>query len=57
MTVVFQIDDYRPHRTSPMVCRTCHERWIAVYPIGVRLPVECPRCREMAGEPVTEVPA
>lgn len=31
-------------------CRQCDRVWVAVYPMDVEWPLQCPRCRVHAGE-------
>lgn len=48
MTVV-SLDDYRPHETYCARCAECRHGWHAVVPDGTYDPLECPKCRALAG--------
>lgn len=43
MSKVVDIDDFKPHRVSEVICVKCLKRWIAVRPCDVLLKeLECP---------------
>ena len=44
-TNVVQIDDFRPHLTTTVVCEHCGNEWVAVFPEGT-LWLECGECGE-----------
>ena len=47
MSNVVDIDDYRPHLVSELICIMCYHRWIAVYPEEVLLKdIECSKCKQ-----------
>lgn len=42
---VTNLDEYRPHAVSEVVCLKCLKRWLAVRPASVWLKdIECPNC-------------
>ena len=51
MSEIVNIDDHRPHEARYVACMKCANDWVAVYPAGVT-GLECPKCGEIAGEPV-----
>lgn len=48
MTDPIDLDAYRPHEVSKMLCTRCGHKWTAVHPVGVT-GLECPNCHEMKG--------
>lgn len=44
---IVQLDEYRPHKVSEVICVRCGKRWISVRPAGTLLKeIECPECGE-----------
>lgn len=42
---IVQLDEYRPHKVSEVICVRCGKRWISVRPAGTLLKeIECPEC-------------
>ena len=47
VTNIVNIDDYRPHEVSELICLKCFHRWIGVYPEYTLLKdLEC-KCGEV----------
>jgi anthranilate phosphoribosyltransferase len=51
MPDIVSLDDYRPHDAAYVACMKCAHDWVAVFPPPA-VPLECPSCAAMAGEPV-----
>lgn len=45
MTDPIDLDAYRPHLVSKMLCTRCGHKWTAVHPVGTT-GLECPNCHE-----------
>ena len=46
-TKIIDLDDYRPHEVSELICLKCLHRWIGVYPKSLLLKdIEC-KCGEV----------
>ena len=44
--MITDIDEYRPHVVSEVICVKCKKRWISVRPEGTWLKdLQCPRCK------------
>ena len=47
MTNIIDMDAYRPHCVSEVICIDCGHRYISVYPEGTWLKdLECPGCHK-----------
>ena len=54
MTDPIDLDAYRPHEVSKMLCTRCGHKWTAVHPVGTT-GLECPNCHEMEGCGMTDI--
>ncbi len=54
MTDPIDLDAYRPHEVSKMLCTRCGHKWTAVHPVGVT-GLECPNCHEMEGQQMSDI--
>ena len=44
---VIDIEEYKPHRVSQVICLKCYKRWISVRNENIRLyELECPQCKK-----------
>ncbi len=44
---IVNIDHYRDHRLSHVICLKCHHRWLGLRPANVKLiELECPNCNK-----------
>lgn len=44
--MIIDIDEYRPHVVSEVICVKCLERWISVRPESTWLKdLQCPKCK------------
>lgn len=44
-TKIVDINEYKPHKVSEVICIKCAYRWLAVRPVGTLLKdLECPNC-------------
>ena len=44
------LDDYREHKVSIVICIPCLHRWVAVRPSSTKLvAMECPACKCVGG--------
>lgn len=48
---VMSLDERRPHASAYVACMQCARDWVAVFPPSA-VPLECPSCGDLAGEPV-----
>ena len=45
MSEVIDLDSFRPHKVSEVICVKCGKRWISVRPLRTLLKeLECPNC-------------
>jgi hypothetical protein len=52
MSNVVDMTERLPHGAHYVACMDCAHDWVAVAPVNVSWPLECPRCGEKAGERV-----
>lgn len=45
MSKLIELDDYRPHKVSELICVRCGKRFIGCRPVGLKLKdIDCEDC-------------